>query len=72
MALERTLLVATSYDLVASFLNQVLERTTFRTRVRELIGGRSWPQTVMRIGYPAQPSHATSRRDWRESFDHWF
>ncbi|MFI7063644.1 Acg family FMN-binding oxidoreductase [Kribbella sp. NPDC050124] len=72
MALQRTLLVATSYDLVASFLNQVLERAEPRTQIRELIGGRSWPQTVIRIGYPAQPSHVTSRRDWRDSYDHWF
>lgn len=72
MALQRTLLVATSYDLVASFLNQVLESPAPRTQVRDLIGGRSWPQMILRIGYPAQSSHVTSRRDWRESYDHWF
>ncbi|MFI6674307.1 Acg family FMN-binding oxidoreductase [Kribbella sp. NPDC050470] len=72
MALQRTLLVATSYDLVASFLNQVLESTASRTQIRDLIGGRSWPQMILRVGYPAQPNHVTSRRDWRESYDHWF
>jgi hypothetical protein len=72
VALQRLLLVATSYDLTASFLNQVLERPAGRARVRELIGGRSWPQMVLRVGYPAQPAGHTSRRDWRRSFDQWF
>ncbi|MGW1344461.1 Acg family FMN-binding oxidoreductase [Kribbella sp. NPDC002412] len=72
MALQRILLVATSYDLAASFLNQVLERPSRRTQLRELLGGRSWPQTVIRIGYPAQPHPVTSRRDWHDSYDHWF
>ncbi|WP_432877294.1 Acg family FMN-binding oxidoreductase [Kribbella sp. CA-245084] len=71
-ALQRVLLVATSYDLTASFLNQVLERLAPRSQVRELIGDRSWPQMVIRIGYPAQPAGHTSRMDWRDSFDQWF
>ncbi|WP_406047144.1 Acg family FMN-binding oxidoreductase [Kribbella sp. NBC_00889] len=72
MALERALLVATSYDLAASFLNQVLEHSPSRAAVRELVGGRCWPQMVIRLGYPAQPAHGTARRDWRDSFDRWF
>ncbi|MFI6832623.1 Acg family FMN-binding oxidoreductase [Kribbella sp. NPDC050241] len=72
MALERVLLVATSYDLAVSFLHQLLEHNTARAAVRELVGGGSWPQMVMRIGYPAHAGHSTSRRDWRESFDQWF
>lgn len=72
MALERVLLVATSYDLAASFLHQVLEQSTARATLRELVGGRSWPQMVMRIGYPAHSGHSTSRRGWRDSFDQWF
>jgi nitroreductase len=71
-ALQRVLLMATSYDLTASFLNQVLERTAPRSQVRQLIGGRFWPQMVIRIGYPAQPNGRTPRRDWRDSFDQWF
>jgi hypothetical protein len=71
-ALERVLLVATSYDLVASFLNQVLERPQSRLEVRKLICGRFWPQMVLRIGYPAQSADHTSRPDWRDSFDQWF
>jgi len=72
LALQRVLLVATTYDLAASFLNQVLERPASRFQIRDLVGGRSWPQMVIRIGYPAQPSGHTSRLQWRESFDQWF
>jgi nitroreductase len=71
LALQRVLLVATSYDLVGSFLDQLLERPEPRAQVRGLIGGR-WPQVVLRIGYPAQSNGHTGRRDWRESFDRWF
>jgi len=72
LALQRVLLVATSYDLTASFLNQVLERPAPRLEIRELIGDRSWPQMVIRIGYPAHSDGPTYRRDWRDSFDQWF
>jgi nitroreductase len=70
-ALQRVLLVATSYSLTASFLDQLLERPAPRAQVRHLIGGR-WPQMVLRMGYPAQSNGHTGRRDWRESFDRWF
>jgi hypothetical protein len=70
-ALQRVLLVATSYDATASFLDQLLERPAPRAQVRGLIGGR-WPQMVLRLGYPAQSNGRTGRRDWRESFDQWF
>lgn len=72
LALQRILLVATSYDLRASFLNQVLERSAPRFQIRELIGGHDWPQMVIRIGYPAQPAGHTSRLDWRDALDQWF
>lgn len=71
-ALQRVLLTATSYDLTASFVNQVLERPETRIQVRELICGRYWPQMVIRIGYPAQPAGHTSRLNWHDSFDQWF
>ena len=69
VALQRVLLVATSYDLTASFLDQVLEHPAPRFRVRELIGGRSWPQMVLRLGYPAGPVGHTSRVHWRDVLD---
>ncbi|MFI5696401.1 Acg family FMN-binding oxidoreductase [Kribbella sp. NPDC051586] len=71
-ALQRALLVATSYDLAASFLDQLLEHPGPRYQVRDLIGGRPWPQLVIRIGYPAQSNSHPGRRDWRDSFDQWF
>jgi nitroreductase len=71
LAMQRVLLVATSYKLAASFLDQLLERPAPRAQVRDLIGGR-WPQMVLRIGYPAQSNGHTGRRDWHESFDQWF
>ena len=35
-------------------------------QVRDLIGGRSWPQMILRIGYPAQAEAHTGRRAWRD------
>ncbi|MGW7681577.1 Acg family FMN-binding oxidoreductase [Kribbella sp. NPDC054772] len=72
VALQRVLLVATSYDLTASFLDQVLEHPEPRFRVRELIGGRAWPQMVLRIGYPAGPTGHAARVHWRDVLDERF
>lgn len=71
-ALQRVLLVATSYGLTASFLNQVLEHGETRHEARNLVADGSWPQMILRIGYPAVPADRTGRRDWRESYDQWF
>ena len=68
-ALERVLLTATSSVLAASFLNQALEYPALRAQVRELVGGRSWPQMILRIGYPAQAEARTGRRQWPETVD---
>ncbi len=70
--LQRMLLTATTYDLAASFLNQPLERADLRLKIRDLIGGRAWPQMIIRLGYPAQDSGRSPRREWRDSLDHWF
>ena len=71
-ALQRMLLVATSYDLAASFLNQPLEYADLRPKIRDLIGGRAWPQMIIRLGYPAHDSGRTPRREWHDSLDRWF
>src|SRR6266536_2988554 len=68
-ALERVLLTATSSVLAASFLNQALEYPVLRRQVRDLIGGRTWPQMILRIGYPAQAEARTGRRPWRDTLD---
>jgi hypothetical protein len=69
-AVQRVLLTATSYDLAASFLNQPLEHPVQRLKVRELTGGRSWPQAILRIGHPAHTTAHTPRRDWHEVLDY--
>jgi hypothetical protein len=71
-ALQRVLLVATSYDLTASFLNRVLERTTPRFQ-----GPR--PDRRLLLAADGDPDRrpravhgGTFRRDRRDSFDQWF
>lgn len=60
-AMQRVLLTATAAGLSASFLSQVVEVPATRGRLRTLIGGGLWPQTVLRIGY-GSPVPATPRR----------
>ncbi len=50
-ALERMLLEATSMGLAASFLNQAVEVTELREKVRELLGVEGFPQMIVRMGY---------------------
>ncbi|MEU4602678.1 hypothetical protein AB0F43_06840 [Kribbella sp. NPDC023972] len=67
LALQRVLLTATSYDLAASFLNQAVEYPDLRDQVRTLIGHDIWPQMIVRLGYPAEGSGLTPRRQWNET-----
>jgi len=71
MALQRVWLIATSYDLAASFLNQAVEYPSLREQVRTLIGRDSWPQLIIRIGYPTEGSGLTPRRPWIETLNYW-
>ncbi|MEI8406617.1 MULTISPECIES: Acg family FMN-binding oxidoreductase [unclassified Kribbella] len=71
LALQRVLLTATSYKVAASFLNQVVEFPAVRNQVRNLIAATSWPQLVIRLGYPTQESGHTPRRPWNDALDHW-
>ncbi|WP_158888125.1 Acg family FMN-binding oxidoreductase [Amycolatopsis anabasis] len=60
-AMQRVLLTATTAGLSASFLSQPVELESSRTALRRLLGGRGYPQTVLRLGYGfAAP--ATRRR----------
>ncbi|MBK7642852.1 MAG: nitroreductase family protein [Planctomycetes bacterium] len=60
-ALAHVLLAATAAGLQASFLNQPVEVSNFRHRLRELAGYAGFVQLVLRVGYgPA--SAATPRR----------
>jgi len=60
-ALQRLLLTATVEGLSASFLSQPIEIPFTRGALRELIGGRAHPQTVLRLGY-GYPTPRTPRR----------
>ena len=63
-ALEAVLLRATTLDLSASFLNQVLEVPQLREQVGALVPNPGYPQMILRLGVPAEPvAHVTPRRD---------
>jgi hypothetical protein len=52
MALGRILLLARSENIWCSFLNQPIEVTQLRDKVREIAGDREgFPQLIMRLGY---------------------
>jgi hypothetical protein len=49
-ALERVLLVAADAWFDASFLNQPIEVSSLRPRLRELTGSQAYPQILLRVG----------------------
>lgn len=51
-ALERVLLTACRQGLQASHLNQPVQVSALRSRLRALVGGTGVPQVVLRFGYP--------------------
>lgn len=50
-SLARVLLLARSHEVWASFLNQPIELAELRTRLRDLICQKGFPQIVLRMGY---------------------
>jgi nitroreductase len=70
LALQAVLLTATSYELAASFLNQAVEYPDLRDQVRTLIGRDTWPQLILRLGYPSEGSGLTPRRPWHETLNY--
>ncbi|PRX45201.1 nitroreductase family protein [Prauserella shujinwangii] len=60
-AMQRVLLTATADGLNASFLSQPVEVGSARARLRDRLGGRDHPQTVLRLGY-GHPGAPTPRR----------
>lgn len=57
LALERVLLVATTYFVHASFATTVLENPTTRHDLRRVLSLDAAPQMLMRLGYSAMPPH---------------
>ncbi len=60
-ALEHVLLASCAAGLDASFLNQAVEVSNFRHRLRELAGRSGFAQLVLRLGY-GTPAPPTPRR----------
>ena len=50
-AMQRVLLTGTAAGVSASFLAQPVEIASTRAELRQLLGGRAHPQTVLRFGY---------------------
>jgi hypothetical protein len=65
-AMQRVLLTATTAGVAGSFLSQVVEVGRSRARLRTLVGGRLWPQAVLRLGYASMLPPPTPRRPVEE------
>ncbi|MDQ1287559.1 MAG: hypothetical protein QG622_1124 [Actinomycetota bacterium] len=61
-ALQRVLLVAAEHRIFGGFLNASCQIPPERTRLRDLVSGRGYPQVVLRLGRPVNLPPATSRR----------
>lgn len=61
-ALSRLLLVAQSYGLAVSYLNQPVEVPEVRPAVAGLAGRVGFPQLLLRLGYPTSVPPLTPRR----------
>lgn len=65
-ALSRVLLLAQSYGLAASYLNQPIEVPELRPEVAALTGRAGFPQLLLRLGYPTSLPPLTPRRRLEE------
>ena len=70
-ALQRVLLTACHWGVQASYLNQPIQETALRTRLRETIGLAAFPQVLLRFGYPVEPVPAAPRRSVADVLDEW-
>jgi hypothetical protein len=61
-ALQRVLLTAVQHGLQASYLNQAIQVPTLRTKVQHLLHKPSFPQILIRLGFPQKETVATPRR----------
>jgi hypothetical protein len=69
-AMQRVLLTATMAGVSASFLSPAVRSPTTRTRLRELIGGGLWPQTVLRLGYGSPALLVENAADHEQTLTH--
>lgn len=61
-ALQRALLTGCRHGLQASYLNQPIQITPLRERLRSVLGTEAYPQLLMRWGYPTGEAPAAPRR----------
>lgn len=61
-ALERLLLAACGAGLQASYLNQPIQTAPLRPKLQHAVGANGFPQTLLRIGFPAEELPAAPRR----------
>jgi hypothetical protein len=68
-ALQRVLLTACRCGLQASYLNQPIQESALRPRLRAAIGLAGVPQVLLRFGYPVEPVPAAPRRGVADVLD---
>ncbi len=67
-ALAHLLLVATSWDVDASFVNSPIEVRDLRSKVAQTVGRSGYPQVILRLGY-GEENVPTPRRSMAEVID---
>jgi len=65
-ALERVLLTAYAEGLQASYLNQPIQVSALRPRLRDVVHSAGVPQLLVRLGHPRDASMPTPRRPLRD------
>lgn len=68
-ALQAVLLRATTHELSAAFLGQVLEEPDLRDEIQSLLGTTAAPQVVLRLGYAEPVARLAPRRDLGDMLD---
>ena len=61
-AAQKVLLHAVAEGMQTSFLNPPIQVPELRERLRALLGLETWPQVLIRFGYPTGPARPTPRR----------
>jgi hypothetical protein len=69
MALEHVVLHAASRGLQGCYLNQPIQVPELRMHVASLLGRPCFPQAIIELGHPAQPTKPTPRRPLAEVMD---
>jgi hypothetical protein len=69
MALEHVVLHAASRGLQGCYLNQPIQAPELRMHVASLLGRPCFPQAIIELGHPAQPTKPTPRRPLAEVMD---